>query len=93
MLVAIQEVMTVQTEILQTHGMSPAEFVWIEDLIYVTWTEQTELLIESSAITETIRETTARDMGLPRRVGTKIRLFPNDEGVCRPPESTAQRPR
>ena len=73
-LVAIQGVMTLQIETLQAHGMSPAEFVWIEDLAYVTWAERVEDAIETSAVTETLRETTVADIKflaeLERRYGS-----------------------
>ena len=61
-LAAIQGVMTMQIETLETHGMAPAEFIWIEDLAYVTWAERVEDIIEVSAVTEKVRETTATDM-------------------------------
>lgn len=63
MLESIQDVMTMQIEILRKHGMSPAEFIWIEDLAYVTWMDQVEDAIETSTVTETLRETTVADMG------------------------------
>lgn len=73
-LTAIQGVMAVQIDTLESHGMSPAEFVWLEDLAYETWATQAELQIESSAITETIRQTTVGDMEnlaeLEKRFGT-----------------------
>ena len=66
--------MTLQIETLQTHGMSPAEFIWIEDLAYVTWREKVEDSIETSAVTEKLRNTTAADMEalaeLERRYGS-----------------------
>jgi len=71
---AIQGVMTMQIETLQTHGMSPAEFIWIEDLAYVIWAGKAEELIETSAVTEKVRETTVADMealaGLEGRFGS-----------------------
>jgi len=73
-LAAIQGVMTLQIETLRAHGMSPAEFIWIEDLAYVTWAERIEDIIEESAVTEKVRETTATDMdalaGLENRYGS-----------------------
>lgn len=60
-LTAIQGVMTMQIETLQNHGMSPAEFVWIEDLAYVTWAENVEDAIEKSAVAETLQAVTAAD--------------------------------
>jgi len=59
---AIRAVMTMQIETLRAHGMSPAEFIWIEDLAYVTWAERVEDLIRGNAVTESLRETTAADL-------------------------------
>jgi len=58
---AIQSVMAVQIATLEEHGMSPAEFVWIEDLTYETWLEQVEEQISTSAADELLRETTEGD--------------------------------
>ncbi len=73
-LTAIQGVMTLQIETLQAHGMSPAEFSWIENLSYVRWTETVEDALEASAVTEKLRETTVADkeamVGLERRFGS-----------------------
>lgn len=60
-LAAIQTVMTIQIETLQVHEMSPAEFVWIEDLAYLTWAEAAEETIAESAGMEVLRETTRAD--------------------------------
>ncbi len=38
-----------QIETLRAHGMSPAEFIWIEDLAYVTWAGKIEEVIGDSA--------------------------------------------
>lgn len=71
---AIQGVMTLQIETLQAHGMSPAEFIWIENLAYITWAETVEGALEASAVTEKLRETTVADKeamaDLERRFGT-----------------------
>ena len=58
---AIQGVMTLQIKTLQAHGMSPAEFIWIERLAYVTWGEKVEVALEASAVTEKLRSTTVED--------------------------------
>jgi len=58
---AIQSVMTMQIETLRMHGMSPAEFIWIEDSTYVGWAENVADVIEGSAVTEKLRETTISD--------------------------------
>lgn len=59
---AIQGVMTMQIETLRNHGMSPAEFIWIEDATYVSWAENVTDVIEGSAISDNLRETTAADL-------------------------------
>jgi hypothetical protein len=41
--------------------MSPAEFIWIEDLVYRNWIDRVEVAIETSAVTKTLRETTEAD--------------------------------
>ncbi len=61
-LAAIRSIMTLQIETLQKHGMSPAEFVWIEDLVYQNWTESVEDAVEASAVTEALRESTVADL-------------------------------
>jgi hypothetical protein len=61
-LTAIQTVMSVQIETLRDHGMSPAEFVWIEDLVYRTWAEEAEDSVSTSAAHEAVRESTEADM-------------------------------
>lgn len=70
---AIRDVMAMQIETLRNHGMSPAEFIWIEDSTYVNWAEKIDEMIEASAITERIRETTVSDLDeltdLQRRYG------------------------
>lgn len=60
-LTAIQSVMGVQIETLRNHGMSPAEFVWIEDLVYRTWADGAEDAVSTSAANEALRETTEAD--------------------------------
>ena len=71
---AIQGVMTMQIETLRNHGMSPAEFIWIEDSIYVSWAENVADVIEGTAIIEKLRETTVSDqqtlIDLQRRYGS-----------------------
>jgi hypothetical protein len=73
---AIQSVMTFQIETLRTHGMSPAEFIWIEDQVYVAWGETVEDLIQGDAVTEAIREVTAADLqtlaGVEARYGASL---------------------
>lgn len=61
---AIQSVMAVQIATLEEHGMSPAEFVWIEDLAYDTWLEQVEEQISTNAAGELLRETTEGDKAM-----------------------------
>jgi hypothetical protein len=72
-LAAIQSVMGVQIETLKSHGMSPAEFVWIEDLVYRTWAVEAEQAVSASAADEAVRETTEADAAilaeLERRYG------------------------
>lgn len=60
-LAAVRGVMTMQIETLQKHGMSPAEFIWIEDLAYVTWVDRVKEAIQAGAVTEALRKTTAAD--------------------------------
>lgn len=60
-LAAIQAVLAIQIETLKAHDMSPAEFVWIEDLAYVTWTQGAEETVAARAGTEMLRETTRTD--------------------------------
>jgi len=60
-LTAIQSVMAVQIATLEEHDMSPAEFVWIEDLAYETWLEQVEEQISTSVADELLRGTTEGD--------------------------------
>jgi len=73
-LTAIQRVMTMQIETLRTHGMSPAEFIWIEDSTYLGWAQRVADVIESSAITEKLRAITVSDQqtlaDLERRHGS-----------------------
>jgi hypothetical protein len=59
---AIQSVMGVQMKTLEAHGMSPAEFVWIEDLAYRTWLEEVEDRLTLNAVDEALRETTEADI-------------------------------
>jgi hypothetical protein len=70
---AIQSVMGVQIETLRKHGMSPAEFVWIEDLVYRTWADEAEDAVSTSAEQDAVRETTVADLEtlseLERRYG------------------------
>ena len=63
-LTAIQSVMAVQIATLEEHGMSPTEFVWIEDLAYETWLEQAKEEISTSAADELLRETTEGDKAM-----------------------------
>jgi hypothetical protein len=71
---AIQGVMTMQIETLRKHGMSPAEFIWIEDSTYVNWAEHVTDVIDGSIVSEKLRETTVSDMealaDLERRYGS-----------------------
>jgi hypothetical protein len=71
---AIQEVMTMQMESLRNHGMSPAEFIWLEDSTYVSWAENVADVIEGGAVAEKLRETTVSDQqvlaDLERRYGS-----------------------
>ncbi len=71
---AIQSVMTMQIETLRTHGMSPAEFIWIEDSTYLGWADGAADVIEGSATTEKLRATTVSDQqtlaDLERRHGS-----------------------
>lgn len=59
---AVQGVITMQVDVLRTHRMSPAEFVWIEDLAYRDWADEVEDVIESGAVAEKLRETTVADL-------------------------------
>lgn len=72
-LTAIQSVMGVQIETLRNRGMSPAEFVWIEDLVYRTWADEADDAVSTSAANEAVRETTEADLEtlaeLERRYG------------------------
>lgn len=71
---AIQGVMMMQIETLRNHGMSPAEFIWIEDSTYVSWAENVADVIEGSVVSEKLRETTVSDLqtlaDLERRLGS-----------------------
>jgi hypothetical protein len=59
---AIRGVINLQIETLRDHGMSPAEFVWIEDLVYLTWRDGIAPNLESSAVTDRLRQTTSADL-------------------------------
>jgi len=71
---AIQGVMAMQIETLRIHAMSPAEFIWIENSTYISWAEEVQDVIEGSAVTEKLRETTVSDRqalaDLERRYGS-----------------------
>jgi len=61
-LAAIQEVMSLQMETLSTHEMSPAEFVWIEDQIYLTWLPHVEDAVRAVAARDALRDATTEDL-------------------------------
>jgi hypothetical protein len=61
-LAAVQEVMSLQVETLRTHGMSPAEFVWIEDQIYNTWLPHVADAVRAVAARDALREATTEDL-------------------------------
>ena len=61
-LAAIREVFAAQIASLRSHEMSPAEFIWIEDLVYVTWTEAVRAAIADNQATRRLRDTTAADL-------------------------------
>jgi hypothetical protein len=73
-LAVIQTIMNIQVETLRARRMSPAEFVWIEDLVYGTWRTSAGDAVERSAGAEAVRITTAEDLevlaGLERRYGS-----------------------
>jgi hypothetical protein len=58
----VQQVMNAQVETLRAHAMSPAEFNWIEDLTYGTWMTGVHDAIGRSAVSESLRQTTAGDL-------------------------------
>lgn len=60
-LAAVRSIMRLQIDTLRKHGMSPAEFVWIEDLVYRTWTDSVEGAVEAGTVAEALRATTAAD--------------------------------
>jgi hypothetical protein len=61
---AVREVMALQIDTLRSHGMGPAEFVWIEDLVYGIWQEASEERLEEDAIASAVRALTAQDLEL-----------------------------
>ncbi len=61
-LAAVQEVMSLQVETLRTHGMSPAEFVWIEDRIYLTWLPHVADAVRAGAAKDALRDATTEDL-------------------------------
>ena len=68
-----RDVLHGQIDALTRARMSPAEFVWIEDLVYRTWAEEADDAVSTSAAIEAVRETTEADLEtlaeLERRYG------------------------
>jgi hypothetical protein len=54
----VQTIMSIQIDTLRNHGMSPAEFIWIEDLVYIDWSTHAEDAVKSSASQDAVREAT-----------------------------------
>ena len=61
---ATQDVMVTQVEVLRTHRMSPAEFTWIEDLVYDTWARAIAGTAESDALIDEVRSLTSDDLSV-----------------------------
>jgi hypothetical protein len=68
-----QDVMVTQVTVLREHRMSPAEFVWIEELVYGTWAEAVAGASETTAVADEVRRLTTDDLvaldDLERRYG------------------------
>lgn len=63
-LAAVRSVMTSQIGTLSEHRMSPAEFIWIEDLAYGDWAPAVDDMVEDSIETEVLRRSTEEDLAL-----------------------------
>ena len=63
-LAAVEEVMKLQVDTLRSHGMSPAEFIWIEDLAYLTWLPYAEEAVRGGAEVEALRNAASEDLGV-----------------------------
>ncbi|MCU0305887.1 MAG: hypothetical protein MUC56_17680 [Thermoanaerobaculales bacterium] len=70
---AVREVMTFQIDTLRSHGMAPAEFIWIEDLVYDAWAPKVDEAIRAGAVDDALRAATSDDLAalteLERRHG------------------------
>lgn len=60
----VQDVFRLQAETLRLHRMSPAEFNWIEDLVYHVWHDAAADAVASAGGAERLREATAADLEL-----------------------------
>lgn len=98
-LAAVQDVMSLQVETLRTHGMSPSEFVWIEDQIYLTWLPHVADAVRAGASKDALRDVTTEDLEvlaeLERQHGTsaaslafgnRLRQRLDELGVSNAPE-------
>ncbi|MEE4272405.1 MAG: hypothetical protein V2I67_12070 [Thermoanaerobaculales bacterium] len=74
----VRELMEVQIDTLRTAGMSPAEFIWLEDLAYENWFAAVSHRVEESIGDAAVREATAADLQLlaelERRHGSSAAL-------------------
>jgi len=55
-LAELREVFAVQESALRTHGMSPAEFRWLEETVYETWLEPGEARAVAGRLEQATRE-------------------------------------
>jgi hypothetical protein len=61
-LAAIREILSAQLDALTSHEMPPAEFIWIEDLVYVTWADKADLVVRANAANRRLKQVTADDL-------------------------------
>lgn len=61
---AVQSIMNLQLETLRSFGMSPAEFVWIEDLVYLEWMDHVDDGTARSGTRGALVRTTTDDLDL-----------------------------
>jgi hypothetical protein len=61
---AVQTIMNLQIDTLRAHGMSPAEFLWIEDIVYGEWSDAVDDLIETEALRQAVRGAAAESLEL-----------------------------
>jgi len=58
----VREVAGAQVAALRNHGMSRAEFNWIEDLVYTTWFDAVDQVIVRDEVVTALRSTATQDL-------------------------------